>query len=194
MKDIKLKAGDIILYKGDSWLSKSIRFFMERDRKKRKLPKRPLFNHAAMVVEYKGQVYVAEANQKGIEVNPFIDAYLKKLNKIKILSPNKPYTKAEKAKVSDVAIADAFNPTRYDFLNFFHQIKMIASTKVKDGKVVKKWKGPKGAKAEKRLYCTEAVATWANDVRPKTFENQFAINPLDIDLSKYYKTIYNGIS
>ncbi len=64
---------------------------------------------------------------------------------------------------------------------------------IKDGKVIKQWKGPKGAKAEKRLYCTEAVATWANDVRPNTFENQFANNPLDIDLNKYYKEKYNGV-
>lgn len=189
-----IKEGDIILVQGNNFMARGILFFMDRYRKKLGLDKRVLFNHAATIINYKGQKYVAEANEKGIEINPFVKRYSYRLNKIKIITPKKPYSSSEKNKISDVAIQDAFNPTRYDFLNIFYQIKMIFSTKIKDGKVIKKWKGPRGTKAEERLYCTEAVATWANDVRPNTFDNQFANNPLDIDLNRYYKTLYNGIT
>lgn len=187
---IDLKAGDIILYKGNSVLSKSIRFFMEQYRKKLGLEKRVLFNHAAMVVEVWGRLYVAEANAEGITISPYEDTYAKKLDKIKILSPKKAYSKAEKELVSKTASAYCFDPTRYDFLNFLFQIDMIRKQTKNSGK---EWAGPTGSKAEKRLYCTEAVATWANKVRPDTFAEPWTVNPLDVDLNKYYKVIYNGV-
>ncbi len=186
------KAGDIILYRGDRFLSKAIRFFMERYRRKLKLPKRKLFNHAAMIIEVWDKLYVAEANKDGIEVNPFEKAYGRKLKKIKVISPKKAYTKFEKKQISKIASTYAFNPTRYDFFNFLFQIKMVMSTSVKDDTVTKKWSGPKGKKAENRLYCTEAVATWANKVRPNTFSEPWTVNPLDVDLNKYYKVVYDG--
>lgn len=186
----KLSAGDIILFKGTSLLSRSIRFVMEIYRKKLGLSARELYNHAALIINYKNRLYVAEANSKGIEVNPFEVAYGNKLGKIKIISPKKAYSKNEKSDVSDVAIADSFNPTRYDFFNFIYQLDMVRRTTSESGK---KWIGPKGDKAEKRLYCSEAVATWVNEVRPNTFNKPWTINPLDIDLNRYYKTIYNGI-
>lgn len=187
----KLKAGDIILYKGNSWLSKGIQFFMRRYRKKLGIADRTIFNHAAMIIEYKDTLYVAEANASGIEVNPFTSAYGDRMHMIKIISPKKAYSKSEKAKISDTAISYAFDPTRYDFFNFIFQINMIRKT---NSTSEKKWIGPKGDKARNRLYCTEAVATWANDVRPNTFSEPWTVNPLDVDLNKYYKEIYNGVS
>lgn len=187
----KVKAGDIILYQGSRFLSKGIMFFMKRYAKRLGVSDRPLFSHAAMVVDYKSKLYVAEANAKGIEVNPLDHVYGGKLNRIKILSPKKAYSKAEKAKISEIAIGYALNPTRYDFFNFWFQIDMIKRTSRREDK---KWLGPKGDKARKRLYCTEAVATWSNDVRPNTFAEPWTVNPLDVDLNKYYKTIYNGVS
>lgn len=184
-------AGDIILYRGDSLLSRSIRFVMERYRRKLKLPKRTIFNHAAMIISYNDILYVAEANKMGIEINPFVERYLPILHKVKIISPKKPYSSEESAKVSDTAISYAFEPTRYDFFNFFFQIKMVLRTN-KSGE--KHWAGPKGQKATKRLYCTEAVATWSNAVRPNTFNKPWSVNPLDVDLNRFYKEIYNGIN
>lgn len=186
---IELKPGDIILYKGTKALSKSIQFFMERYRKKLGLEKRTLFNHAAMVVDLWGQTYVAEANEKGIEVNPFTNVYGSKLKRIKVLRPKKGYSKAEQELVSKTAIAYSLNPTRYDFFGIWYQIQMIRKQTANAGK---EWDGPTGSKAENRLYCTEAVATWANKVRPDTFEKAWSINPLDIDLNKYYETVYDG--
>lgn len=191
----KVKAGDIILYQGNTFLSKGIMFFMKRYMKRLKVADRALFSHAALVVEYKGRLVVAEANAKGIEVNDFLATYAKKASRIKILTPKKVYSKTEQSKISDVAISYAFDPTRYDFFNFIFQIDMIRSTSKKEGKKKnKRWVGPKGDKATKKLYCSEAVATWANEVRPNTFAKPWTVNPLDIDLNKYYKTIFNGVS
>lgn len=188
----EFKPGDIVLVRGDRFISKAIRFFMERYRRKLKLPRRKLFNHAAMIIEVWGQLCVAEANEKGIEVTPFDRAYGNRMNKIKVITPKKAYSKDEQVAISKVAASYAFDPTRYDFPTFVHQIKMITSTKVEGGVITKKWIGPKGEKAEKRLYCTEAVATWANKVRPDTFNEPWTVNPLDVDLNKYYKVIYDG--
>ncbi len=191
-KELKqlIKAGDIILFRGTSWLSRSIQFVMKRYRKRLGLAPRIIYNHAAMIVTYKGEPYVVEANAKGIEASAFDAIYINRLNKIKIISPKKAYTKVEKSKISDVAINSCFRPTRYDFFNFFYQIDLVLRTKSTTNK---KWLGPKEGKAEKRLYCTEAVATWANKVRPNTFNKPWSVNPLDVDLNKYYKEIYNGI-
>lgn len=188
----EFKAGDIILYRGSSLLSKGIRFFMEQYRRKLKLPKRKLFNHAAMIIEVWGRLYVAEANGKGIEVRTIEEAYGKRMNTIKVITPKKSYTEKERKAISKIAASYAFNPTRYDFSNFIHQIKMILGTKIENGKVIQRWSGKKGKEAEKRLYCTEAVGTWANKVRANTFEDPWSINPLDVDLNKYYKTSYDG--
>jgi hypothetical protein len=187
---IDLKAGDIILYKGNKFISKAIRLFMEEYRVKLGLPKRQLYNHAAMVIEVWGRMYVAEANAKGITISPYEDTYAKVLDQIKIISPKKVYSKAEKELISKTATAYAFDPTRYDFLNFLFQIDMIRKQTKNHGK---EWGGPTGSNAERRLYCTEAVATWANKVRPDTFSEPWTVNPLDVDLNKYYKVIFNGI-
>lgn len=186
----QLVPGDIILYRGSSFLAKAILFFMENYRKARKIPKRILFNHTATVVKYKDILYVAEAMEKGIQIVPFTSSYGKKLNRIKVIRPKKAYSKTERNKISDVAIGYSFNPTRYDFFNFFHQIKMIRTLKKRDQK---EWTGPVGNKAKDRLYCSEASATWANEVRINTFKSPWAANPLDVDINKYYVEIYNGV-
>ena len=186
-----LKPGDIILYKGSRWLSRAIRYFMNKYRKKLGLPNRELFSHAAMVISIWGKLYVAEAIGNGITIRPYDVTYANKKNKIKILTPKKAYTKKEQDNISTIAVAYALEPTRYDFFNFLFQIDMIRKqTKYSD----KKWAGPVGKKAEKRLYCTEAVATWANKVRPNTFDKPWTVNPVDVDINKYYKVLYNGIT
>jgi len=186
----KLSAGDIILYRGTGWLSRAIRFFMNKYRKRLGLDERILYNHAAMIIDYDNDLYVAEANEKGIEIASFKRTYFNRTGNIKIITPKKAYTVSEKEIVSKAAISNAFQPTRYDFFNFWFQIKMIRKT-TKEG--YKDWDGPTGEEATNRLYCTEAVATWANKVRPNTFDKPWSINPLDIDLNNYYKVKYNGV-
>lgn len=188
----KLKEGDIVLVRGKKFVAKSIRFFMDRLRKKMGIEKQILFNHAATVISYKGTWYVAEANGVGVEASPFVEAYGHRLDSIRIISPKKPYSKIEKNKIVDVALDYIFQPTRYDFFGLFHQIRMIRNTRKRSVSNKRPWRGPEGLKAQRRLYCTEAVATWANEVRPNTFQEPWSVNPLHVMLNKYYKIIYDG--
>lgn len=175
-----IQVGDIILVRNAAWLSRMIRKFMNGYRKRQGLPKRELWSHAAMVIDVWGHKYVAEAQKEGIIVRDLKDAYGNSVDRIKVRSPKKAYTKKEKELVTKSALADVMDPTRYDYFGLLHQIFYVTTGK---------WIGPKGDKADRRLYCTEAVANWANKVRPNTFPKEYSINPLDVDLNKYYKDI-----
>lgn len=191
MNNLNLKPGDIVLTRSNSFLSKAIRFFMNKERKKWKLSKRELYSHAATIIEMWGRIYVAEALGTGINVRPFDEAYGNKLKDIKVKTPKKNYSKKEQELISKIASNDSHKPHRYDFLNFIYHIDSIRRTTDPDKK---KWIGPKGDKAKKRLYCTEAVATWSNAVRPDTFKEPWATSPIDVDLNKYYKVKFDGVS
>jgi hypothetical protein len=191
---IEYTPGDIILVGSGSFLSKQIKAYMKAYNKKLGYPKiGDYYSHAAMIVDMWGRLYVAEALKDGITLAPLDDTYLNKLQtdtvNIRVLTPKKAYSKTEQEEVSKIAAAFALTPTRYDFLNLWYQIKMIQET-TKTDENGEKWIGPKGNRAEKRLYCTEAVATWANRVRPDTFKAPWATNPVDVELNKYYKVKY----
>ncbi len=183
----KLKPGDVVLLGTKGFVSKAIQFFMKILRKRQGLPVPSgiIASHAGMLIDMWGQLYIAEAQEKGIVVTPFVESYKNKLDYIKVISPKKPYSKAEQERVSKVAAEDSLKPHRYDFFGLWFQAKAILTGK---------WTGPKGDKADKRYYCTEAVANWANKVRPNTFSNEEAVGPLDIEFNKYYQVIYDGIS
>ena len=182
----KCTPGDIILVRGNSFISKAIRFHMALYRKQLGIPERELFSHAGTIVEIWGKKYVVEAQSNGININPLEDAYGDKDPKDYIIkTPKKPYSKVEIERINKIASKSSFNPTRYDFLAFIYQIDMIRRTRHTTNK---KWAGPTGKKATDRLYCTEACATWANGVRPGTFDKPWSVNPLDIDINRYYVT------
>lgn len=173
-----LVPGDIGLIEGGTWVSKGILFFMNLYRKTKKLKTRKLYTHAFAIVKVFDKLFIAEMSENGAVVKPFVEAYGNKIDRIKFLSPNKPYTNKEKEMFSETAISYSFDATRYDFIGLWDQMVYVTTGK---------WKGKTGDKAEKRMYCTEAVATWANKVRPNTFKNQHSVNPLDIDLNENYK-------
>lgn len=192
MNKLNLQPGDIILYSTKKKLSlgSAIKYYMKKYAKKLGLSKKEVYNHSATVILLYNRLFVGEALGKGIHVRPFDNVYGNKLGRIKILTPKKEYTKTEKTRLSKAVISDVLVPTRYDFLNFLYQIRMIRKT-TRTGE--KTWSGPVGREAQKRLYCSEASATWANQIRPGTFEDPWTVNPLDIDINKYYKVKYNGL-
>jgi len=186
----KLQPGDIILCRGNSVLSKSIQVFMRLYMKKlgynKEFIEARLTNHTATVIDIWGSTYVVEAMGKGIEINPFSEAYGHKLDTIKVITPRKKYTAKEKKEISREATELCFNPTRYDIANFFYQIyKVVTTKKNKPGK----WKGPKGETSKKRLYCSETSAYLANKIRNGVFEEFWAMNPVDVMLNNKYKEL-----
>jgi hypothetical protein len=172
-----MTTGDVILVKGTSWIARAIQFFMNIYRHLRGYGDIQIYNHAAMFVEIFGEIYVAEALGKGVTIAPYKDTYLGKDNYI-ILEPVVPITPKEKDLLLLAALKSSFRVTRYDFSNFFFQIILIFTGK---------WYGRKGKKAERRLYCSEAVATWWSKIRPRMFVKPSATNPLDILVNTNFK-------
>lgn len=177
MANNNIVPGDIILVKGNTWIARQIRKLMNLYLKKKGLKTREVYSHAAIVIEVWGELYVAEAGPKGVQILPLDFTYRRILDKVKIKTPRKPYTKREKEYISKNVIRTVFSPTRYDYFGLLHQIEYILTGT---------WDGKIGSKAKKKLYCTEAVAGWVNSVRPNTFDNEASINPVDIDINKYY--------
>lgn len=184
VENSNLRSGDILLVFSNSFMSKQIRKWLNIYRKKLGLPVRTLYSHCAGIIEVWGEIYVVEAIETGVNIRKFEDAYESKLNRVKIITPKKIYSKVEAVDYCKASQEMTFTPTRYDFMNFIYQMDMIARTK---NTMNENWAGPTGEKATDKLYCSETVATLANIVRPETFEKPWATNPLDVDLNKYYK-------
>jgi hypothetical protein len=181
----QLKAGDIGLHKGSALTSKIIEWFMKSYAKKLGIKNPRLFSHTFMLIDVWGQLYIAEADDTGINIRPFIGSdYDKDRSTWISKTPIKPYSKDEKDTVSKAAMNCTFNPTRYDFFGLIYQIGKIVRAK---NTTEEHWEGPTGEKSERRMYCSEAVANWSNDVRPNTFPTPWSMNPLDVDLNKYYR-------
>lgn len=143
-------------------------------RKKKGLKPRILYNHAAMVVNVWDQLYVAESAEKGVQLIQNAHNYVN-THKTKLLGWKKELTAIEQRKVSKLAASYAFIPHRYDFLNFPFQMWFILTGK---------WKGPKGEKSRKRVYCTEFVAVLMDDTRGSFNGKTWSVNPLDLELNK----------
>lgn len=184
----KLQAGDIIVYHGNSLLSKSIQKFMKIYRKKLGLPYKniKIYNHTATIIDVWHKLYVVEALGKGITIRPFSVAYGNKLKDCEFRTPTIPYTDFEKKFISKRGMELTFSPTRYDVFNFFYQIYKVLTTKPN---APGKWLGPKRTDAKGRLYCSETSGYLANLTRSGTCPKWWESNPVDIQLLTTYKIV-----
>ena len=183
MTQNNLKPGDIILVKdGKSFIAKAIMLSLKIYKRKHGITIKDNFHHAGTIVDLWGVLHVAEANQPGYQIQKLDVAYSEKdwKNRIVAYTPVIPYTPEEQKEINKLAVGYSTPVNRYDFLNFYFQLKLIFSGK---------WEGTTGPKAEKRFYCSEAVATIANKVRPDTFENPAATNPVDIAINPNFKPV-----
>lgn len=173
MVDInKLQPGDILAVRdGKSFVARGITYYMIKYCKKYNIPYKKIYHHNARVVDIWGENYICEANAKGVQTQKPLVAYTQKDwdTRIDLFRPIIPYTETEKKNISKLSVNFSNIQTRYDFLNLFYNIIYI-----KTGK----WIGPKGKKAEYRMYCSELIATVEDYIRPLTFEEPFATNPM----------------
>lgn len=178
-----MEPGDVIMVKdGKSIIAKGIMLFMDIYKKKLGLDIPERYHHAGRIISLWGVLYVAEANAKGFQVQKLFDAYTVQewKNRVDVYKPVRPYTKKEVEIICKKCIEYSTKQTRYDFANFWFQIKLVLKGA---------WYGPTGLKAKDRFYCSEAVATVENDVRPGSFEEPASVNPIDIVASNlYYKS------
>ena len=182
MNKDKLVVGGILLTKSNSLISKIIRWFMVKYRKNLGLKSAEVYSHGGTIIDVWGELHIAEALAGGITITPVVEAYGKyDLSNLKFRAPRKPYSKTEQALVSQLAVQSA--STRYDFFGLFWQIQRVSWAQ---NSTDPNWNGPTGSTAEKREYCTEFCATLANKVRPNTFKEPWAANPVDVDINQYY--------
>jgi hypothetical protein len=176
-----MKAGDIILvHSGKSFISRSIAFFMRKYQQQVGVTAKYDYHHCGTIIDVWGKLHIAEANVKGYQIQTLDEAYTVEQyeENIEVKTPLVPYTQDEQDAISRLAVHYSMDITRYQVSNFLLWIIKMKTNL---------WIGRKGKKAEQRLYCSEAVATLANYVRPGTFDHPEMINPIDVDINPNYK-------
>lgn len=170
-----LQEGDTILVRdGKTFVPKGIIMFMRRYKRQNNIIDCPDYHHAGTIIEVDGVLHVAEANIKGYQIQPLLQAYSLNTwnNRIDIFRPNVPYTDAEKKAISIDAINYSLIITRYDFLNFIWWMYFLYTGL---------WIG----KDNDRLYCSEAASELINRRRPRTFKSSQRTNPVDIAINEH---------
>jgi hypothetical protein len=151
MRIENLKLGDILLLSGNSLLAKLIQLFT-----------RCRWNHAQM---YRKNNIVWESLEHGWQMTDL----RKRLKGNRIIVKRPTFTFDEK-KLCE--LADSWIGKKpYDFMGtlFFQMLHQSFGG----------WIGKKGKKAEKRLYCSEAVMTLFNEITGR-FEKCYEMAPEDI--------------
>ena len=153
--ELNIKAGDVLLHRGKSFVSRQIRVWMEKARKRMGLKPRTLYNHASMVVELWGELWVVEAVARGSHMIPLTER-LKSKDEILVKTWVKPLTKKETNSLSKKAVTFVGQNHNYQFSAFpLHMIKITFG----------KWFGRKNIKAQRRINCTELVAIFMDYIR-----------------------------
>ena len=166
--------GDVLLHQGKGFVSRQIRKWMEKARIKMGLKPRTLYNHASIVVEIWGELWVVEAVAKGAHMISLKER-LDTKDHILVKKWVKPLTKKERNSLSKKAVVFVGENHEYQFSAFiFHMVKITFG----------KWFGRKNAKAERRVNCTELVAILMDYIRDCFKGKTYNIDPLDIDLCK----------
>ena len=177
MKDpANLSAGDMLLvHGGKSIVALGITEFMREYCRINGYKYEQLYHHAALVVWDRGQLRIAEAVGRGWQVRPPLEAYsLEEFHeRVDVFRPSIDWSSQEVIRLSDLAIDYSEKITRYDYANFLFQMYWIRHGV---------WLGPKGAKAEGRLYCSEGVATIFHKLRADLCDEPWRYNPMDLYL------------
>lgn len=184
-----LSVGDILLTKNETFIGKSIRFFMYLKAialhiwNSRPLPSfSNMYNHARTVIAVNGflmfddaKYWIVESAEKGTEIRA---VPISSILDSKIKTRKVPLTDKEKESIVKEAILLTLIDHPYDFFNFWFHIKRIFRYLFK-GK--DQWDGPKELAAKKKLYCSELAAWLQNAATEGFFEKPWATDLVDID-------------
>ena len=175
-----MQVGDIILSNDSGFLPRAIRFFMKRYAKRLGVKVDTYYNHAAICVEIGGELRVAEAMAKGVQIIKTPEEYLKKHPKHLIRTWVKPLDNDEKKLISAIVRDLSLRITKYDFKNFTDQIGLIEFNQ---------WNGKMHVEALARIYCSELCA-YAMDCVRDTFGGVWWLrNPLALQINNQLKDI-----
>jgi hypothetical protein len=167
------KFGDVIATRSNSFLSRSIRFFMRLYDKKH-----AGYSHTAAIINIWGELWVAEALAWGVRVHPWKKTpYAKGKNEWIILRHSNGFTSDQIEAMSKRMVALA--GLRYQYENMPAWIIAIL-TKINLFK----------PENEEAIYCTELAAIFINTVYPQSFLEPNKTNPADHLSAAFYETIY----
>ena len=135
MNKYDLKVGDIVLYSGKGFLPRAIQFFQ-----------RNKYNHAGLVVEVWGKLFILEAVAEGVVLNTIEDSF--KGSKQIVMRPN--FDVAANKQFSNFAV-ELTEDRKYDYAAlFWHQLIYKITGR-------RRWVGRQHTAGEK-LYCSELCA------------------------------------
>ena len=145
--DTEYLPGDIGLERSTGFLPRSIQLFMKVYKKLKGEKPTEVYNHAFVIIDIWGKLFVVEALGNGVNIKTFAGTYEGKSN-VKYKTPIKPYSEAEKQKISDLATSLVYDPHRYDYISLLLWQPLFVLTG--------KWFGKKNGKATGRFYCSES--------------------------------------
>ena len=133
-------------------------WYVIRARKPRKV-----YNHADIYIKN----MVSGALAKGVTNRTYHEAYIKDDKRRELLIYDMGLSIRQEGKLYNFCLSQSETP--YEYINFLrHTIDIFFG----------KWKGPKGKKAEKRVYCIEYAAMGINKVFPGSIKKPWKINPI----------------
>ena len=159
IKEIKLiKTGDCGLISSSSWLAKRIQYFQKC-----------IWNHAFIFWWNYDELFVVEADRRGICLTPFSD-YINSNKKIMIL---KPKFRVDGSEYGSFMLKYC-GKTRYGYGNLLlaQSIKFITAGRI--------WIGPSVNEKTKTFICGEFVAFVYNHFNKWLFEDWNRLAPSDI--------------
>lgn len=112
-----MKTGDVLICKRNSFLSKMIQLVTKSN-----------WSHTAIIVEFFGQIYVADMQKKGIELNP-IDEWKLKWNYEFICFRNVDVERFNENEIGEKIVSVVGSKTKYDFFTFIFRIPYKLITK-----------------------------------------------------------------
>lgn len=153
-----IKTGDNLLVSSKSWIGKAIQKFQKCK-----------YNHSAMFYWAYNELFVIEADKRGVCLTPFSD-YIKSDKKLLILKPEFPV---------DGSVYGSFmlpyaGHTKYGYFNLLcaQAIKFITAGRI--------WLGPNNDEATKTFICGEFVAYVYHHFNDWLFEDWYRLAPSDL--------------
>lgn len=143
---MKIRTGDIGHCRREKLLSKIIRWFTKSD-----------FNHSVIFLDINGTLCVAEAQSKGIHIIEF-HQWLKEYKYT--FEVSRPLNKKVDSKKFTQRVLSKTQVTKYDLGALLFSQPWYQA--------IGKWFGPRGKKAQKKMYCSEFVA-WCHRI-PESYK------------------------
>jgi len=168
MKKENIKTGDILLVASDSWIGRIIRKVTKSE-----------WSHAGIFVWLWGELFVIEAEKKGIQLTRWDDEKYNsgkpKDKKLMYLTPIEPVNEKQMA----MSMLPYVGTRNYDYASLIYQ--MIYQ-------YTGKWIGKKN-RGEDKFYCSEFVAFIYHNKNKKYFNKWWEVSPGQIFVKEYFKKI-----